>query len=54
LRRGIEGRGNLLGDVENGADATFDEALPVSCVVLGSYPNTWDDLYWTVGVRNAR
>lgn len=50
---GVEGGGDFLCDVEDGADASFDETFPVAGVVLGPYPYTWDDLNGPICVGNG-
>lgn len=50
---GIEWGSDFLCNVEDGADASFDETFPVASVVLGAYPYAWNDLNGAILVGNG-
>lgn len=50
---GVEGRDDLLGNVENGGDATVAEGGPVAGIVFRAKPDTREDLDGAGGIGDG-
>lgn len=50
---GVEGRDDLLGNVENGGDATVAKGRPVAGIVFGAKPDAGEDLDGAGGVGDG-
>lgn len=50
---GVEGRDDLLGNVESGGDATVAEGGPVAGILFGAKPDAREDLNGAGGVGDG-